>query len=436
MISANKNITTGFIVAALVLFATVAVVSAAEGPAVMVTDYKVEPAVLMPGDTGIITVTVQNMDTQSSETETTTTGKYSPSETTKISKRSISAEIESIRLSGSDKNIQWAREGVQRSEYYNIGALGPGESITVAIPIKAATHTSDGTYFPEVCIEVDNGDNVRFPVPVKVESSSVEILEKDVPSEISLSESKEIAVVVANNRPNLVSGVNVEVKEKESPENDELEFTPERIFIGNLAPYEKRCVNFSFTPLGVSEGNKDIQFVVEYKNGINSHRNTLDSTVFVRSSADLRLILVDAPKSVLKGEVAKIDFDVANGLPKDVKAVSVVPVSNGVERVRILPSENFIGDMEAGDVFSASFDVDTSDLNAGENRFAFKLVFRDVNTDKTYETAGYEVRIEVKEPQKDALPPMSFVALPVILLAVIAVVWVRVKVKQRRNCVE
>ena len=432
MISANEIITTGFTVAALVLLATVAVVSAAEGPSVMVTDYKVEPAVLMPGDTGIITVTVQNMDTQSSETETTTTGKYSPSETTKISKRSISAEIESIRLSGSDKNIQWAREGVQRSEYYNIGALGPGESITVAIPIKAATYTSDGTYFPEVCIEVDNGDNVRFPVPVKVESSSVEILEKDVPSEISLSESKEIAVVVANNRPNLVSGVNVEVK----AENEELEFTPERIFIGNLAPYEKRCVNFSFTPLGVSEGNKDIQFVVEYKNGINSHRNTLDSTVFVRSSADLRLILVDAPKSVLKGEVAKIDFDVANGLPKDVKAVSVVPVSNGVERVRILPSEYFIGDMEAGDVFSASFDVDTSELNAGENRFAFKLVFRDVNTDKTYETAGYEVRIEVKEPQKDALPAMSFVALPVILLAVIAVVWVRVKVKQRRNCVE
>ena len=60
MISANKNITTGFVVATLVLFATVAVVSAAEGPAVMVTDYKVEPAVLMPGDTGIITVTIQN----------------------------------------------------------------------------------------------------------------------------------------------------------------------------------------------------------------------------------------------------------------------------------------------------------------------------------------------------------------------------------------
>ena len=190
-------------------------------------------------------------------------------------------------------------------------------------------------------------------------------------------------------------------------------------------------MNFSLTPL--SPGNKDIQFEVEYKNGVNSHRNALKSAIFVRSNADVRLILVDAPKSVLNGEVAKVDFDVANGMPKDVKAVSVVPVSNGEGRERILPSEYFIGDMEAGDVFSASFDVDTRELSAGENRIAFKLAFRDIDTDRIYETAGYEVRIEVKEPQKDALPAMSmsFVALPVILLSVVAVVWVRVKHRRK-----
>jgi hypothetical protein len=428
MISAKKTIVMVFAVASLLLLATAAI-SAADGPAVMVTDYKVEPEVLMPGDTGTITVTIQNMDTQSSETETTTTTttSYTSSTTTTST---INAEIESIRLSSRSRDIEWLLEGFQRSEYYNVGALGPGESITISLPIEAATHTSDGTYFPEVYIEVDNGNNVRFPIPVKVESSSVEILEKDVPSEISLSESKEIAMVVANNRPNSVSGVNVHVKAK----SEELEFTSERIFVGNLAPYEKRAVNFSLSPL--STGNKDIQFVVEYKNGINSHRNTLESVVFVRSNADIRLILVDAPKSVLKGEVVKIDFDVANGMPKDVKAVSVVPVSNAEGRVRILPSEYFIGDMEAGDVFSASFDLDTSELNAGENRIAFKLAFRDIDTDKIYEIVGYEVHMEVKEPQKDALPAMSmsFVALPVILLSVVAVVWVRVK--HRRKMVE
>jgi len=425
MISAKKTIAMVFAVASLLLLATAAV-SAADGPAVMITDYKVEPEVLMPGDTGTIIVTIKNMDTQSSETETTTTTTtcYTSSTTTTST---VNAEIESIRLSSRSRDIGWLQEGFQRSEYFNVGALGPGESVTIAIPIKAAAYTSEGTYFPEVCIEVDNGDNVRFPIPVKVESSSVEILEKDVPSEISLSESKEIAMVVANSRPNSVSGVKVLVKAK----TEELEFTPECIFIGNLAPYEKRDVNFSLTPL--SPGNKDIQFEVEYKNGVNSHRNALKSAIFVRSNADVRLILVDAPKSVLNGEVAKVDFDVANGMPKDVKAVSVVPVSNGEGRERILPSEYFIGDMEAGDVFSASFDVDTRELSAGENRIAFKLAFRDIDTDRIYETAGYEVRIEVKEPQKDALPAMSmsFVALPVILLSVVAVVWIRVKHRRK-----
>ncbi|MBA7540363.1 hypothetical protein ES705_32660 [subsurface metagenome] len=156
MISAKKTIVMGFAVASLLLLATAAVsaaVSAADGPAVMITDYKVEPEVLMPGDTGTITVTIQNMDTQSSETETTTTTttSYTSSTTTTST---INAEIESIRLSSRSRDIEWLREGFQRSEYYNVGALGPGESITISLPIKAATHTSKGTYFPEVCIEV------------------------------------------------------------------------------------------------------------------------------------------------------------------------------------------------------------------------------------------------------------------------------------------
>ena len=153
----------------------------------------------------------------------------------------------------------------------------------------------------------------------------------------------------------------------------------------------------------------------------------------VKSGSDVKLILVNASDSVLKGDVARIDFDAANGMAKDVKAVSVVPVNNGEGRVRILPSEYFIGDMEAGDVFSASFDVDTSELSTGDNRISFKLTFRDINSGRIYETAGYDVNIEVKEPQKDALPgrSMAFVAIPVILLSLVAVVWVRGKKKRK-----
>lgn len=94
---------------------------------------------------------------------------------------------------------------------------------------------------------------------------------------------------MANNRPNSVSGVNVRVNAK----SEGLEFMPERIFIGNLAAYEKREVNFTLTPL--SAGDKDISFEVEYKNGKNIQHSELASSVRVKSGSDVKLILVNVP---------------------------------------------------------------------------------------------------------------------------------------------
>ena len=90
----------------------------------------------------------------------------------------------------------------------------------------------------------------------------------------------------------------------------------------------------------------------------------MKTSILVRSREDVRIILVRAPRYVPQGETASIELEVANGMPKGIKAVSVVPASE----LRIMPSEYFIGDMEADDVFSASFDVDTSDLSPGTMR--------------------------------------------------------------------
>ena len=53
----------------------------------------------------------------------------------------------------------------------------------------------------------------------------------------------------------------------------------------------------------------------------------------------MKLILVNAPESVFKGDIARIDFDVASGMAKDTKAVTVV---SGIEGLKIPPSEYFI----------------------------------------------------------------------------------------------
>jgi hypothetical protein len=423
-----------FFAAVFLLLLVTATASATGGPAVMIVDYDVEPEALMPGDTGTITLTIKNPSiyTEPLETDTITGEIGIPQQTVKTgdvsgtSTQSISAEIGTIRLISSGSGIEWSSEGFQRTEYDNIGALGPGESIKISIPIKADIYARDGTYHPEVNIEVENGENVRFPVSVKVDSSEVEILEKDVHPVISLSESKQIGLVVANNRPNPVNGVNVHMKAK----TDELEFTPEQIFIGSLGASEKREVSFTLTPL--SAGDKDISFDVTYKNGDNVHHNELKSSVLVKSIADVKLILVNVPEFVYKGDIAKIEFDVANGMAKEIKAVSVMHViENGNGGVRILPSEYFIGDMEVGDVFSASFELFTDDFSVGDTEIPFKLVFRDLDTDKRYETPGYVVLLEVKEQQESELPLYLFIiALLVIIVVVSGLVWA--KRKRRR----
>jgi len=425
MIRAKKVIAMTFAMAALILLAT-AIVSAIEGPAVMVTSYTVEPEALMPGDTGTITLTLKNpsITAESSETAMTYGNAGLPQQSTPTaSTRDNSAEIKTIRLSSRGSGIEWSSEGFQRTEYGKIGALGPGESIELSIPIKADEYARDGTYHPEVYIEVENGENVRFPVSVKVDSSEVELLEMDAHPEISLSESKQIGLVVANNRPNSVSGVNVYVKAK----TDELEITPKQIFIGGLGASEKREVSITLTPL--SAGDIDLSFDVTYKNGDNVHHNDLESSVLVKSIADVKLILVNVPEFVYKGDIAKIEFDVANGMAKDIKAVSVIQaVDNGDGGVWLLPSEYFIGDMEVGDVFSASFELYTDDLCVGDTEIPFKLVFRDLDTDKRYELPGYAVHIEVKEPQDGELPIYLFiVALLVIIVVVAGLVWVKRK---------
>jgi hypothetical protein len=145
----------------------------------------------------------------------------------------------------------------------------------------------------------------------------------------------------------------------------------------------------------------------------------------------VKLILVDAPDSVVKGEMAKIDFDVANGMAKDIKAVSVVPMRSGL---KLLPSEYFIGDMEVGDVFSASFELHTNDLELGETTIPFKVIFKDVSTDKQYETAGYEVQLEVKEAPKSELPyPLLLGGIVVLVLLIVALIWLRARRKRARQ---
>ena len=72
MIRAKKVIAMTFAVAALILLAT-AIVSAIEGPSVMVTSYTVAPEPLRRGDSGTTTLPIKNTSITSESTTIATT---------------------------------------------------------------------------------------------------------------------------------------------------------------------------------------------------------------------------------------------------------------------------------------------------------------------------------------------------------------------------
>ena len=163
-----------FVLAFFISVAVLAVlpqVHAAEGPAVTVVSYEVEPAVFFPGDEGTISLTLKNTATQSSVTEENFEPEGSEGSYTRITTVStVSAEIESIRLL-SKKCVEWISSRTRSSEFFRIGALGPGESIRISFPVRVSKFCEDGTYFPEVLVSVENGKDVRFPIPVRVDTA-------------------------------------------------------------------------------------------------------------------------------------------------------------------------------------------------------------------------------------------------------------------------
>ncbi|MDY6964679.1 MAG: hypothetical protein SVM80_01740 [Halobacteriota archaeon] len=424
-----------------------AIVTAEEefGPAIIVTNYIVDPPVLMPGDTGTITVIITNtaVPTIPTESTTTMTDQFSyfnllrgeGSTTTKLSQGMFSiADIRSISLYG--KEIKAIDGGSGHM------VLGPAQSVMATFAIKASESADNGDYFPEIHISLEGVDNVQYSIPVKIDNSGVALLASDIPASIPIGRSSEIELGIVNMRPNPISSVRV------SAQADGIVFTPNQVFVSTevpteysstpesttsslipediysslatstvptttvptstMAPYQVSTVKFNINP--ESTGLKDITFELEYKNGDNIHFEKLPVSLNVVDITDVKLVPMDLPKSVSKGEIVTLDFEVVNARPGRIVSVGVIPVTYN----SVIPSERFIGTMESDDVFSASFDIDTEDLSPGDNDIGFKVIFRDEGSDRSYESRIYMVPITIIEEEPEDPWPLSIVPLALL----------------------
>jgi hypothetical protein len=139
------------------LFAFIIIPASATDPTVLITGYEVTPAVLMPGDTGTVTITIKNTAETASEKENT--GILLGSTFASTKNTDINVFIENVHLE--ENGIEVLTEDFDR-----LGELGPGQSVPVTFVIKAPAKS--GIYFPEVWVDVKNGRSTRYPVTVNV----------------------------------------------------------------------------------------------------------------------------------------------------------------------------------------------------------------------------------------------------------------------------
>ncbi len=242
-------------------------------PSVMV-DYSVDPAYLMPGDVGTVTITLNNAAKDYS---------YSVPVNNKTEIFDLSAQVIDASLSG-NSHIQ-----VTSNSYYDVGLLGPGDTIDFTYSIKVSEDASDNIYFLDF-VFIGGGDmyDVKWKIPVTVDTSGIKLINSEVGRN-----SDYIVLDIANVRPNTVKAVTI------VPATGNVEFQPAQYFIGTMDSDEMFTIQFDIEP---EDGVEQIGVRAIFKNGNNWHESDIQ-TINVNNSKPLVLMETESNPLLVIGIV-------------------------------------------------------------------------------------------------------------------------------------
>ena len=145
-------------VCTVLLIATLICIPAtAQASSVIIDSFQVTPAVLMPGEKGTVTVTIRSVSSgsQTSSLSYPDSGFIASSATT----TELLPFVDSVILTERDLKVLGGNGQFE-------GYVGPHQVIPLTFLIEAPAKS--GLYFPEVWIRVRNGQSVKYPVPVNV----------------------------------------------------------------------------------------------------------------------------------------------------------------------------------------------------------------------------------------------------------------------------
>jgi hypothetical protein len=130
----------------------------ADPPSVIVSDVQMSPDVLMPGDQGLLRITLAS--TASASVRTESSGNASGGGSAVSTSTEINPVVEQVALDGGGDVRVLGGDRQYR------GVLGPHQSVTLSFLVEAPSYA--GVFFPVLTVRLAEGETLRFPVPVNV----------------------------------------------------------------------------------------------------------------------------------------------------------------------------------------------------------------------------------------------------------------------------
>lgn len=313
------------------------------GAGLSVTKTTLDPEVLMPGDTGTLTVVVSNSGT-------------------------TAVEYRHASLAGSSVTT------TDTTQYASGGTISPGSTMQFIFPIQAGTKV--GVQYPEFSLNLDS-NTLRYPVAVKVSNTDLAVSAASQPDAYVQGFKDSIVLSIGNPRQNSVNGIQI------IPSGDGSTISPGSIFIGALASNSEISKTFSVTP--TSEGN--VTFQVRYQNGLNVHTTSLTIPItFSPDKTQADLLISDTVITQSAG-VTHIAGNVNNAGLKDANGVVVTTGGAGTP---VDPyKQAVIGSLAANDF--SSFEVTFTDRT---NSASIPLVisYKDANGNSLTQTVTVDIK--------------------------------------------
>lgn len=273
---------------------------------IYVSSLTLDPEVLMPWDTGTVTVEITNSGTQG-------------------------VPISAARLH--DNKIK-----TLSNQYDVVGSLGGGNTMKFAYTIQA--DGTDGIYYPVFSLDFRDAGYLRYPFEVIVQDKALSVGVLDKPDTFTNGKKEIITLHIGNPRDNRITGLTI------SPEGEGHEISPTSFFVGVLEPDTSIDVPFSLTP----GSDNDVNFTVQYQNGINEHEVTYAVPITMGQSkmrADpvlSNIILEDTGEYYrLSGDVTNSGLENANGVVITTGEPAVPTIPYRLYAVGALKPDDFAG---------------------------------------------------------------------------------------------